>query len=110
MTLQELLAYSQQDGRVCPLPLPWNVLWNLLSDRRRHGASYILPAPLILAGWVCSTDEQKRERLATHITWANDHNGFDLVSNFLRGLAESEWHHEVSRSSALQKVPEPQSR
>jgi hypothetical protein len=93
MNLEHLLAYCRENGRVCPLPPLWNELWNLLPDRRRNGGGYIPAAPLILGGWNYSSDDEKRERLATHIAWADEHGSLTAISTFLHNLAESDWHH-----------------
>lgn len=92
-TLDDLLAYCQADGRVCPQPQRWNELWQLLPDIRRKDAGYEPSAPLILAAWWESSDEEKQDRLAVHVRWAQTHGALDAVSKFLRGLPEKEWHH-----------------
>ena len=30
-----LIEFCRQDGRVCPMPTPWDHLWNMLPERRR---------------------------------------------------------------------------
>lgn len=48
MTTPELLiADLETAGRVCPQPLRWKELWELLPDRRRAGVGWDLNQPLI---------------------------------------------------------------
>ena len=49
---QELIAYCRERDRVCPLPPPWNQLWEMLPNRKRVGLGWEPPLPLILAGVV----------------------------------------------------------
>jgi hypothetical protein len=69
-TLNEVLAECEAHGRVSPQPQKWNELWELLPDRRRQGAGWEPPLPLILAAWHDSSDAEKRERLRLHLRWA----------------------------------------
>lgn len=92
--LESLLEYVAHAGRVCPLPLRWNDLWDLLPEKDADGARARLPLPLILGGWVYSTLRDKRQRLALHIRHAAQHGALAEVDEFLRGLPESEWLHE----------------
>ena len=92
-TADQLIAYCQENGRVCPQPSLWNGFWELLPDRNRVGAGWEPPLPLILAAWHHTSDADKRMRLEEHIRWADQHNGLEQASAFLRGLAEFEWHH-----------------
>ncbi len=89
----ELIAYCRERGRVCPMPPHWNLLWESLPHRRRVGHGWEPPAPLILAAWHESTDDQKQERLAVHVRWAAAHGGMPQVAAFLQNLAENQWHH-----------------
>jgi hypothetical protein len=90
--LDRLLSYCRQNGRVCPQPKRWNDLFQMLPETRRKGLGWE-PAPLILAAWWESSDDQKQERLEDHIRWAQAHAALDRVDSFLRSLPEGEWHH-----------------
>jgi hypothetical protein len=92
--LQSLLEYCKANGRVCPQPIKWNDLYSLLPNRRQVGAGFEPAAPLILAGWWASDDQQKKERLADHLKWAEKHGALDRADKYLRSLSEAEWHHE----------------
>jgi hypothetical protein len=49
--LSSLINYCSSDGRVCPLPMKWNELWEMLPGRKRVGDAWEPPLPLILAAW-----------------------------------------------------------
>lgn len=92
-TADKLIAYSRENSRICPQPLLWNDLWNMLPGRRQIGAGWEPPLPLILGAWYSSSNLEKMVRLAEHIQWADKQGGLAEVAAFLHGLAESEWHH-----------------
>ena len=95
MTLIEQMSIEmKRRGRVCPIPPRWNELWLMLPGRCRKGNRFEPPAPLILAAWHHSSDEQKRERFLLHIQWAQEHSAEPLVQEFLDDLDESDWHYE----------------
>ena len=70
-TLLNLLAYVKAGARICPQPQKGNELWLILPNRRRKGSGWEPFAPLILAAWWDTSDEQKAERLEHHIRWAH---------------------------------------
>jgi hypothetical protein len=89
-----LLEYCRADGRVCPMPTPWNTCWELLPARRRTASGGWEPAlPLILAAWADSSAAEKRHRLQEHIEWAAKHGALEIVARQLRGLDERQWLH-----------------
>jgi hypothetical protein len=89
----ELLSFVADNGRVCPMPMRWNELYQMLPETRRKGHGWEPAMPLILAAWWEASERQKQERLIEHIRWARDHGGLEAVASFLRSLPESEWHH-----------------
>lgn len=72
-TLDDLLAELRRHGHICPMPQPWNALWQALPDIRRKGGGWEPPAPLILAAWSGTTDAEKRARFELHLRWADTH-------------------------------------
>jgi hypothetical protein len=92
-TYTELLEYVKERGRVCPQPIRWKQLWDMLPERRRVGVGWEPPLPLILAGWWGSSHREKRARFLEHLAWAYRHGGIDAVGSYLRGLPESDWFH-----------------
>ena len=91
-TVESLIAYCKENGRVCPLPMHWHRLWEMLPNRTFLGVGWEPSLPLILGGW-SSPDLAKMLRLAEHIEWAEKHGALDDVAAFLRGLCEDDWHH-----------------
>lgn len=92
--LDDLLAHCRAGGRVCPMPLVWKQIWEMLPERQRTGGDWSPPLPLVLAAWETTTDEQKRERLTTHIRWAAEHGAFDQVAALILGLRDRDWRTE----------------
>jgi hypothetical protein len=92
--LNALRSYCIENDRVCPQPMRWHELWELLPDRRRVGVGWEPPLPLVLGAWWNSTDEDKRARLAEHIRWAEAHRALEGADKSLRGLSETDWHHK----------------
>ncbi|WP_148207344.1 hypothetical protein [Paramagnetospirillum magneticum] len=91
----ELIAYVKANGRICPMPDPWNALFNLLPNRRQLASGgWMPPLPLILAAWWLATPSSKRRCLEEHIRWAVDHGALAEIDAYLRGIPESDWFHE----------------
>ena len=88
-----LLEYVRADQRVCPMPLRWQELWEMLPGRHRRGASWEPPPPLILGEWWSTPSFAKAERLTEHIHYAEAHGVLAEVDRFLRALPEAEWAH-----------------
>lgn len=82
------------NGRVSPMPIPWNDLWEMLPDRERVGSSWIPLPPIILSGWHTTTAEQKRERLFSHLLWAERKGVLRRIEQFLASLDEQQWLHD----------------
>lgn len=93
LAAQRLIAYCRENGRVCPLPIPWNELWELLQSRRRVGLGWEPALPLILAAWAETPALAKMLRLQEHIEWADRHCAIAMADAFLRGLGEDDWLH-----------------
>jgi hypothetical protein len=91
--LVSLLDYVKADGRVCPMPIRWQELWEMLPGRERRGMAWEPPAPLILGEWWSTPSFAKVERLAEQIRYAHTHGVLAEVDGFLRGLPEAEWAH-----------------
>src|SRR5262245_44792529 len=92
-SVEGLIAYCTEKGRVCPQPVQWDRLWKLLPNRRHLGlGAWEPPAPMSLAGWRAS-NQVKAQRLREHIEYASDHGALGDVSEFLRALREQDWHH-----------------
>lgn len=92
-SVEILIAYSSEGGRVCPLPIFWNELWEMLPHRRRVGVGWEPPPPLVLAAWAETTPDAKRARLHEHFQWAFQHGALDDVAKLIRSLTEDQWLH-----------------
>jgi hypothetical protein len=88
--LDGLLKFVRSEGRVCPHR--WHDMWEMLPDRKRVGAGWHPPLPLILGAWSMTTDEDKRLRLKEHIEYGAQHGVLEDLDVFLRGLPLREWH------------------
>ena len=90
-TVDSLLAFVSSDRRICPMPMKWKELYEILPDIKPRGGGWEPPLPLILGGW--SADGwQKIERLAEHIRYAAEHGVLQQVGNFLFSLRREEWY------------------
>jgi hypothetical protein len=92
--LQELMIQASKDGRVCPQPMVWNRLWELLPDRKRQDAGWEPPLPLILAAWWATSDSDKRERFHLHLRWACERGAAEAVAILLSNMKPEDWHTE----------------
>jgi len=90
--LTDLLDYCQSNYRICPKPPEWNRLWEILPNRKRVGAEWQPPAPLILAAWWDTSDDEKQQRFLKHIHWANEHGAIEKIDRYVRSLSENQWH------------------
>jgi hypothetical protein len=90
---ESLIALCRENNRVCPQPMLWQKLWEMLPNRKQIGAGWQPPLPLILAAWHETPAMPKMLRLAEHIEWAEKHRALEPVGTFLRGLREQDWYH-----------------
>ena len=67
--------------RVCPNPSLWAEIFQRLADTwQRDGLQGTPPpVPLILAGWIYSSDSDKQQRWQQTIEWAEHHQLADLI-------------------------------
>jgi hypothetical protein len=93
-TLADLMTEASKGGRVCPQPMIWNQLWELLPDRRRVGAGWEPPPPLILAAWWEASDSDKRGRFQFHLRWAYEQGAIEPVAALISRMKPEDWHTE----------------
>ena len=76
--------------RVCPNPPIWVEIYQRLDESWRHGGCQgePPPVPLVLAGWIYSSDHDKQERWEQTIEWAEQHDFADLIPS----LREEEYY------------------
>lgn len=89
--LANLLSYVQSDGRICPMPDPWNELWQMLPNKERVGSGWKPALPLILGAWWYFSPKEKQFRLKDHIEYAAEHGVLNQVDEYLRGLSPNQW-------------------
>ena len=67
--------------KICPLPVYWNRIYSdlIAYARNRSCNPPEPPIPLILAGWVYSTDDDKRLRWLKTVQWAKENGCSDLI-------------------------------
>jgi hypothetical protein len=90
---EQLLEYVKTNGRVCPLPIPWKGLCEMLPNRKRTGHGWEPALPLILAAWWETPALMKHIRFLEHLEWAHTQGCVDKVDAYLRALPESDWFH-----------------
>jgi hypothetical protein len=66
---------------VCPVPIVWAKVYGSLVNAYNNGSEIKdpPPKPLILNGWVFSSDLDKKLRWSETIAWANEHSCEDLL-------------------------------
>jgi len=84
---ETLWGYCKLNNRVCPMPMKWNDLFNMLKDKEN------LNLPLILNVWEMSSPLEKNLRFKEHIQSASDHNQLNEIGEYLRNLKEEDWAH-----------------
>ncbi|MBN2387687.1 MAG: hypothetical protein JXB85_11770 [Anaerolineales bacterium] len=89
--LSDLLEFVKSENRICPNPQEWQVLWEMLPDKKQVGLGWEPPTPLILAAWWEAPALSKIVRLAEHIQYAAEHGALDGVDTYLRGLKPEQW-------------------
>ena len=92
-TLDEVLMEIEKDGRICPQPQKWNELWEMLPNKKRKGAGWEPPLPLILAAWWDTPILMKKLRIQEHIRWAEQNEALDSVYEFLKSLDCDDWYY-----------------
>ena len=91
ITLEELKIYVKSNNRICPIPIKWLRMYELI---QRHSVGKIKPnlMPLILGGWEASDDE-KRDRLESQIEFSFKNSVlFSRISNYLLNLKDNDWY------------------
>jgi hypothetical protein len=101
--LNDLLAFIQAEGRVCPMPDQWDHLWQMLPGRQRQGSSWHPPPPLILGAWWHSGANSKHARLVEHISYAAANDVLVPVDEYLRALPKDQWAYGDGTSSFQNK-------
>lgn len=91
MTLDDAIAISTENNRICPKPLIWAAIYRRLT-KAPHTLEELL-SPLILDGWHYSSDEDKLNRFRLHLEFADRHGLLDVVERRMKDMTEDDWHH-----------------
>jgi hypothetical protein len=91
--ISDLLDYCTLNNRVCPKPMFWIQLWQLLIDRKKSDTEWQFSGPPIRAAWWNTADSKKQARFSDHINWACQYGLFEEVDQYIRSLPENQWHH-----------------
>lgn len=77
--------------RICPMPDPWNrVYQGLLAAWKSHGEQPPgPPVPLILGGWAFSSDREKERQWAHTISWAKERK----LEHLIPAIPDDEWYY-----------------
>lgn len=93
VVLGDVLAEARRNNRLCPRPLAWQRLYEMLPDKTQGQRGWQPPPPLTGTAWSTTPPLAKRMCLRDRIEWAETHGCLDGVHAFLKGLPEEEWHH-----------------
>jgi hypothetical protein len=93
VSVDEAMVEARRNNRVCPLPLQWQALYDLLPSRIGANGRRQPMQPLVGAAWGGTSSLSKRMCLRDQVEWAQAHGCLDAVYFLLRNLQESEWHH-----------------
>lgn len=93
-TFETLWKYCTANNRLCPMPMKWNDLYDMLKNTKQKPNGEWEPSlPLILSGWEHTTTLQKCLIFKEHIQWASDNNQLEEIGKYLRSLPENNWYH-----------------
>lgn len=88
--LEALIKYCEGKG-ICPMPDPWNRMFNILADGVDRRSGVELPLPLILAAWHDCGEWHKQDRFLTHLHLAAEHGKLAAIDKYLRALPDESW-------------------
>jgi hypothetical protein len=93
IALGDVMAQARRNNRLCPRPLAWQRLYEMLPYKTQGPHGWQPPPPLTGSAWSTTPPLAKRMCLRDHIEWAEAHGCLDGVHAFLESLSEEEWHH-----------------
>lgn len=89
----EVMNEARRHGRICPLPVAWQALYQMLPGKVEGPHGWQPPPPLTGSAWKRTPSLAKRMCLKDHIEWAAAQDCLDEVYAFLKELPETDWHH-----------------
>jgi hypothetical protein len=90
---EELKKYLNDSSIVCPMPMKWNELYNMLKNKTSINGKLEPSLPLILAAWYDTPYLAKILRFHEHLDWAEKENQAKEVIDYLLSLKDDEWLH-----------------
>ena len=93
MNAIKFLNRIDREGKVCPMPYKWHILWEMLPDKKRVECGWEPAPPLILSAWGYTTAEEKRERFRMHVLYAEEKGVLEKVIKFLDSLSDKDWYY-----------------
>lgn len=93
VTVDEVMVEARRNNRLCPMPLAWQHVYEMLPNRVHGPHGWQPQPPLSGSALVMTPSLAKRMCLRDHIEWADRHGCLDAVHLYLKGLPESDWHH-----------------
>ncbi len=90
--LASLLQYVRDRNRVCPQPTFWNEFYDLLMAGSGTTEARPSPVPNMAVFWD-TPNLSKLVRFKEHIDFASASGSLQSADQFLRSLAEDDWHH-----------------
>lgn len=78
----------------------------MLPNRRQIDGRWKPLPSVIHAAWRHASNEERMDRLAEHLGWAERHGGIGAIAEFIRSLNEVDWHQvtdEPIPKSAIKK-------
>ncbi len=100
-TLDALVSFATDQGRVCPNPESWNRIYTELLQRTGSEFGEFRGVPLILAGWWASSEREKQVRLREQIEYAGQNGLLAWIDSQLRGLSQADWCHEGAAGGSV---------
>jgi hypothetical protein len=91
--LEQALAEARRFNRVCPQPVHWQRLYDMLPNKVTTGRHPHPPPPIGGSAWQATPALPKRLCLRDHLEWADSQGVLDEVMVFLKSLREDDWHH-----------------
>ena len=83
--LEDLEQFCRSEGRVCPLPVYWVRLWEMIAKASPDKEP---PLPLILAAWNETTHLDKMVRLVEQLHFAEQNGALGEANEYLRSVSD----------------------
>jgi len=93
VTVDSVMVEARRNNRVCPLPLQWQVMYDLLPTTVRPDGKRVPTPPLAGLAWHQTPSLSKRTCLREQVEWAATQGCLGTIQSFFGSLQEDEWHH-----------------